>query len=91
MKELQKKEFILPKISIKNEEQAMDPDNGITTRSFLTELIHNLDRIVSTSDDYMTDDQMKFPTELMEFDQKKEIQLPKCNLAKHWKFFLVRH
>ena len=51
MKELQKKELHLPKIKIGKKDQAMDPDNGITIKTLLTDLIPIMSRRTRTVDD----------------------------------------
>ena len=56
MKELQKKELLLHKIIIKNEDQAMGLDRRITIRILPTELIRITDRIFRTVDGRLIDD-----------------------------------
>ena len=69
MKELQKKELHLHKITIKKEDQAMDSDNGIIIKTLLTDLIPIMDRRNRTVDDYLTDALTNSPTETMEIDR----------------------
>ena len=68
MKELQKKELLLHKITIKREDQAMDPDNGIIVEILLTDLVSIMYRRTRTVDDCLSDDQINSPTETMVID-----------------------
>ena len=50
-----------------------------------------MDRITRTVDDYLTDDQINYPTETMETDQTTEIIITKMELGEIMAIFLVRH
>ena len=89
MKELQKKEFHLPKIIIKKEDQAMDPDNGITIKTLVTDLIPIIGRRTRTVDDYWTGDQTKSLIGTMEIDRIMGISIVKVELGEIMKSFLV--
>ena len=91
MKELQKKELLLHKITIKKEAQAMDPDNGIIIKTLLTDLILIMDRRTGAVGDYLTDDQINSPTETMEIDQITEIIIITIELGEIMAIILVRH
>ena len=91
MIELQKKELLLLKIITKKEDQAMDPDIGITKKTLHTDPIPNMDRIIRTVDARLTDDQINSPTETMNFDRITDITKTKTELGKTTAIFLVRH
>ena len=91
MKEPQKKELNLLKTIIKKEDQAMDPANGIGIKTLLTGLILIMDRRTRAVDDYLTDDHIKFPTEMMEIDQLMETIIVKMELGEIMAIFVVRH
>ena len=88
MKELQKKELHLPKI-IKKEDQAMDPDNGVTIKTLLTDLIPIMGRRTRTVDDFWTGDQTNSLTGTMEIDRIMGISIVKVELGEIMKIFLV--
>ena len=89
MKELQKKELHLPKIIIKKEDQAMDPDNGITIKTLLTDLIPIMGRRTRTVDNFWTDDQTNSLIRTMEIDQIMGISIVKVELGEIMKISLV--
>ena len=69
----------------------MDPDNGITIKTLLTDLIPIMDRIIRTVDDRLTDDPINPPTETMKIDRISEIAITKMELGEITVIFLVRH
>ena len=69
----------------------MDPANGITIKTLLTDLILIMDWRTRAVDDYLTDDQIKFPTETMEIDQLTETIIVKMELGEIMAIFLVGH
>ena len=89
MKELQKKELHLPKIIIKKEDQAMDPDNGITIKTLLTDLIPIMGRRNRTVEDYWTGDQTNSLIKTMEIDRIMGFSIVKVELGEIMKIFLV--
>ena len=72
------------------EDQAMGPDNGITIRILLAELIRIMDRLIRTVDDCLTDDQVNSPTETMKIDRLMKIIITKTELGELMAVFLVR-
>ena len=91
MRQLQKKELLLLKNKIKNEDQAMSPDSGITIKIPSTELIRIMDRTTRNVDEYLTDDQINSPPETMEVDRILGIPIVKVELGEMTEIFLVRH
>ena len=89
MKELQKKELLLPKILIENEDQAMGPDSGIATTILLTELIHIMDSIIRTEDDHLIDGHINSPTEVKKIYRIMEITVTKMELGEVMEIFRV--
>ena len=81
MKKLQEKELHLPKIIIKKEDQAMDPDNGVTIKTLLTGLIPIMGRRTCTVDDFWTGDQTNSLTGTMEIDRIMGISMVKMELG----------
>ena len=69
----------------------MDPDNGITTKTLLTDLIPIMDRMIRTVDDRLTDDPINPPTETMKIDRISEITITTMELGEITVIFLVRH
>ena len=65
----------------------MGLDSRITFTILLTELIRNMDRIMRTVDDRLSDDQTIFPTETMEIDQTMQITITKMELGEIMQFF----
>ena len=76
---------------MKNEDEAMGPDRGITIRILPTELIRITDRIIRTVDGRVTDDSIISPTETMEIDRIMEISITKLELGEIMEIFLVHH
>ena len=85
------KELPLRKIIIRKEDQAMGPNNGITIKTLLTDLILIMDRKTRAVDDYLTDDQINSPTETMEIDQLTEVIITKMELGEIMAILLVHH
>ena len=75
----------------KKEDQAMDPGNGITINTLLTDLIPSMGRRTRTVDDYLTDDQTNSPRETMEIDRVMGISMVKVELGEIMEIFLVHH
>ena len=69
----------------------MDPDNGITIKTFLTDIIPIMGRRTRTVDDYLTDDQTNSPIETMEIDRVMGISIVKVVLGQIMEIFLVHH
>ena len=69
----------------------MDPDNGITIKTLLTDLIRIMDRIIRTVDDRLTDDQINPLTETTKIDRISEITITKVELGEITVIFAVRH
>ena len=91
MKELLKKELLLHKIIIKKEDRAMDPDNGITIKILLIDLVPIMGKTTRTVDDHLTDDQINSSTEMMETGLIMEISIVKVELGETIEIFLARH
>ena len=91
MRELQRKVLFLLEIILEKEDQVMDPDNRITIKTLLTDLIPIMGRIVRTVDDRLTDDQINFPTETMEIDRTTELTITKMELGEIMAILLVHH
>ena len=69
----------------------MDPDNGITIKTLLTDLIPIMGRRTRTVDDYWTGDQTNSPIGTMEIDRIMGISIVKVELGEIMKIFLVHH
>ena len=69
----------------------MDPDNGITIKTLLTDLIPIMGRRTRTVDDYWTVDQTNSPIGTMEIDRIMGISIVKVELGEIMKTFLVHH
>ena len=91
MRELQKKELLLPKNTIKNEDQSLGPDSGLTILILVTELIDIMDRIIRAEDDHLIDGQMTSPTEVIEIVRITEITVTKMKLGEVMENFRVCH
>ena len=73
----------------KKEDQAMDPDNGITIKTLLIDLISIMGRRTRTVDDFWTGDQTNSLTGTMEIDRITGIPIVKVELGEIMKTFLV--
>ena len=69
----------------------MGADSEITLKILPTELLRNMDRIIRTVDDRLTDDQINSPTETIKIDRIMEITTAKMNLGEIMEIFLVLH
>ena len=69
----------------------MDPDNGTTIKTLLTDLILIMDRTTRTVEDCLTDDHTNFPTETMEIGRTMGISVVKVELGEMMEIFLARH
>ena len=69
----------------------MDPDNGITIKTLLTDLIPIMGRTTRTVDDYWTGDQTNSPIGTMEIDRIMAISIVKVGLGEIMKIFLLHH
>ena len=67
----------------------MDPDNGITIKTLLTDLIPIMGRRTRTVDDFWTGDQTNSLTGTMEIDRIMGISIVKVELGEIMKTFLV--
>ena len=67
----------------------MDPDNGITIKTLLTDLIPIMGRRTRTLDDYWTGDQTSSLIGTMEIDRIMGISIVKVELGEIMKVFLV--
>ena len=67
----------------------MDPDNGITVKALLTDLIPIMGRRTRTVDDFWTGDQTNSLTGTMEIDRITGIPIVKVELGEIMKTFLV--
>ena len=74
---------------IKEEDQAMDPDNGVTIKTLLTDLIPIMGRRTRTVDDFWTCDQTNSLTGTMKIDRIMGISIVKVELGEIMKIFLV--
>ena len=67
----------------------MDPDNGITIKTLLTDLIPIMGRRTRTVEDYWTGDQTNSLIRTMEIDRMMGISIVKVELGEIMKIFLV--
>ena len=67
----------------------MDPDNGITIKTLLTDLIPIMGRRTRTLEDYWTGDQTNSLIRTMEIDRMMGISIVKVELGEIMKIFLV--
>ena len=67
----------------------MDPDNGITIKTLLTDLIPIMGRRTRTVEDYWTGDQTNSLIRTMEIDRIMGISIVKVELGEIMKIFLV--
>ena len=69
----------------------MDPDNGTTSKTILTDLIPIMDKTTRFVDDYLTDDQTNCPIETMEIELTMGISIVKVELGEIMEIFLAHH
>ena len=75
----------------KKEDQAMDPDNGITIKTLLIDPIPIMASIFRTVDGRLTNGQINSPTETMEIDRIMGISILKVELGEITEIFLVHN